>query len=462
LFILPHAVWSQERMPGGNMQARFSPISFEAVPLFGTDTSKAYVNIHYRIANSFFIFVNPGDPAAPRDELRARGQLLVELFDSLNVSVARDIRPIALIRTAAMAANEQFGEGDVEGATALVMPANKQLGGGNVEGAMSFAIPAGVYQIVFEVDDLESGRSSIDKNRTLTAHKVALKSLDLSPPFFAATDTIQHPGIRYVAFNHSTNVMFGGPRGGLVSQIYCQQCDSGLTVQWTLHGETDSRTPRIVELKGTKFDLTTGQLTLAAKEGPVVYDPRPSSPVWKALYVPLPLERLEPGHYSVQLRATDGKEKFSHELSFQVTWPGRPMSLMDWDIATDALRYIATPEEIDKILSAPTEQGQQLFQAFWRKRDPDTTTAYNEIMVEYYRRVDAATTRFSTSKEGDGYRTDRGRIYILFGPPTNTQRSLLPGQPVREIWTYNSVKKRFIFVDKNKSGNFILAESNNL
>jgi len=442
-FALPFVASAQERMPGGDMQARLSPILYEAIPVFGPDTSKAYVNIHYRIPNSFFVFVKPGDPAAPRDELRARGQLLVELFDSLNVSVARDIRPITLVRSAVTSAPAQAAEADIEGAA-------------------SFAIPAGVYQIVFEVDDLESGRTSVDRKRTVTARLATLKSLDLSAPFFASADTTRHPEIRYIAFNHGTNVMFGGPRGGLVSQIYCRECDSALTVQWTLRGETDSRTPRAVDLTGTRFKLTPGQLSLVTKEGPVAYDPGSLTTAWKALFVPLPLEKLEPGRYKVELKATDGKEKFSHEMAFQVIWPGRPMSLMDWDVATDALKYIATPQEVDRITSAPTDEGQELFRAFWRKHDPDTTTAYNEMMVEYYRRVDEATRRFSTTKEGDGYRTDRGKIYILFGPPTNTQRSLLPGQPVREIWTYDNVKKRFIFVDKNKSGNFILAESSNL
>ncbi len=461
LTILSSVVLAQDRTPGQQMQSRFSPVLYEAVSLFGPDSSKAYVNIHYRIPNSFFIFVKPGDSSVPGDELRARGQLLVEL-DSQGVSVARDIRAIALARTAATPGPEQFGAADSRTSPGFGGSGSDRTGAGDVEGEMTFAVPPGTYQIIFEVDDLESGRSSIDRNQTFTARSATLKSLDLSPPFFAYPDTAHHPGIRYTAFNHGTNVSFGNVHGGLLSQIYCSLCDSGLAVHWTMRGETESRAHRTVNLKGDLFELKTGQLAPAGKEGPVAYDVRPSDAAWRALYVPLPLERLEPGRYTVELNATDGKEKFLNERSFQVFWPGRPVSLTDWDIATDALRYIATPEEIDKMTSASTEEGEQLFQEFWKKRDPDTTSAYNEIMVEYYRRVDEASRRFSTTKEGDGYRTDRGRIYVLFGPPTNIQRSLLPGQPVREIWTYDNVKKRFIFVEKNKSGNFVLAETANL
>ncbi|HEY6953006.1 MAG TPA: GWxTD domain-containing protein, partial [Bacteroidota bacterium] len=124
--------------------------------------------------------------------------------------------------------------------------------------------------------------------------------------------------------------------------------------------------------------------------------------------------------------------------------------------------YIAKPEELNEITSSSTERGMKAFRAFWKKHDPDTTTAYNQIMVEYYRRVDEAIRQFSTIKDRDGYKTDRGRIYILFGPPSHTERSLLPDQPVREVWTYTNLKKRFIFTEKNKSGNYILTETTNL
>jgi GWxTD domain-containing protein len=193
-----------------------------------------------------------------------------------------------------------------------------------------------------------------------------------------------------------------------------------------------------------------------------VYEPQQSGQEWKILYVPLPMEDLEPGRYTVELDATDGKEHFKHEMSFRVIWPNRPMSLKDWDVATDALRYIAPPEEMDRILSASSEKGLQEFRAFWRKRDPDTASVYNPIMVEYYRRVDEAIRRFSTVKERDGYKTDRGRIYILNGPPTRIDRSVLPSQPSREIWTYDNIRKQFVFTEKNKSGNYILTQTINL
>jgi hypothetical protein len=56
----------------------------------------------------------------------------------------------------------------------------------------------------------------------------------------------------------------------------------------------------------------------------------------------------------------------------------------------------------------------------------------------------------------DGYRTDRGRIFILFGSPSITNRLLKPNAPPAEIWTYENLKKRFTFVDRQRNGNFTL------
>jgi GWxTD domain-containing protein len=442
LFCISFSVLSQERPRDREVPDRTPQVSFEAVSVFGSDSTKASVNIHYRIPRSFFVFVRSNDPAAARDEFVARGQLQVELFNEQDVSVAREIRPIALTRKSQPQAEEPQED---------------------IEGAIPFLVDTAQLNIVFEVDDLESGRSFLDKNHSVRARFAAHKSLDISPPFFASIDSTSQNGFRYFPINHGNNIRFGNAHGGIVSQVYCSGEDTAVKVNWILRGEADNKSQQLKDLKGSHFVLATGYLSLATKEGPVRYQAKPSRPAWKVLYVPMPMELLEPGQYKLEINATDGKEQFKHEMPFRVVWPNRPMSLVDWDIATDALRFIAKPEELDKIVSSSSEEGLAAFRAFWKKRDPDTTSAYNEIMVEYYRRVDEAIRQFSTVKDQDGYKTDRGRIYILNGPPTHIERSVLPGQPTREIWTYsNNIKKQFVFTERNKSGNFILTQSNNL
>jgi GWxTD domain-containing protein len=124
-----------------------------------------------------------------------------------------------------------------------------------------------------------------------------------------------------------------------------------------------------------------------------------------------------------------------------------------------ALSHIATEEELDQMNAFSSSTSKKAFHAFWRKRNPDTTRAYNPVMAEYYRRVDETILRFSSANEADGYRTDRGRIYILFGSPSITNRLLKPSNAPTEIWTYEKLKRRFTFTDQRKTGNYILIKT---
>jgi GWxTD domain-containing protein len=84
---------------------------------------------------------------------------------------------------------------------------------------------------------------------------------------------------------------------------------------------------------------------------------------------------------------------------------------LDEDVA-----YIITPEEraAFKQLSNDEERD-QFIEAFWRRRDPTPDTAENEFKEEHYRRIAYANDHFAAGVPG--WRTDRGRIYIVYGPP---------------------------------------------
>ena len=54
-----------------------------------------------------------------------------------------------------------------------------------------------------------------------------------------------------------------------------------------------------------------------------------------------------------------------------------------------------------------------------------------------------------------GWRSDRGRIYILYGEPERVESYSNQSDGIYEIWEYPSGIK-FIFLDRNRFGNFIL------
>lgn len=171
--------------------------------------------------------------------------------------------------------------------------------------------------------------------------------------------------------------------------------------------------------------------------------------------VEIPSLKMEAGSYKLGISA-NGKKA---EIAFQNLWLDSPMALKDLDLATRVVRYIATADEYDELTSGSFETRVNKFKTFWKKKDPTPNTVYNELMTEYFRRVDYAYMNFQSLKEY-GWRTDRGKIYILYGEPTSKQRVFPPGEPSEEIWIYAKLNKRFVFSDSDGKGTFRLNESN--
>src|ERR1700749_5222923 len=78
--------------------------------------------------------------------------------------------------------------------------------------------------------------------------------------------------------------------------------------------------------------------------------------------------------------------------------------------------YIITDEERKSFKQMSTdEEREQFVEAFWQRRDPTPDTVENEYKEEHYRRIAYANERYASG--APGWKMDRGRIYITFGPP---------------------------------------------
>src|SRR5579884_3745725 len=78
--------------------------------------------------------------------------------------------------------------------------------------------------------------------------------------------------------------------------------------------------------------------------------------------------------------------------------------------------YIITDEEKKAFKQLNTdEEREQFVENFWLRRDPTPDTEENEYKEEHYRRIAYANEHFASGIPG--WKTDRGRIYITFGPP---------------------------------------------
>ncbi len=131
------------------------------------------------------------------------------------------------------------------------------------------------------------------------------------------------------------------------------------------------------------------------------------------------------------------------------------------------VRYIITRKERKIFLELPDSEKESFKEEFWERRDPDPDTEENEFKMEYFTRLDRAESLF-IGEGRPGWMTDRGRIYILFGPPqyreTHTIESSDPTsflyRRCGEVWHYGGFP--VVFVDSSCTGNNLQLVTYNL
>ncbi len=93
--------------------------------------------------------------------------------------------------------------------------------------------------------------------------------------------------------------------------------------------------------------------------------------------------------------------------------------------------YIISDRERDIFKKLQTDEEREAFiEDFWRRRDPDPDTEENEYKEEYYERIAYANEHYASGVPG--WKTDRGRIYIMYGKPDELESHPAGGQYERE------------------------------
>lgn len=172
--------------------------------------------------------------------------------------------------------------------------------------------------------------------------------------------------------------------------------------------------------------------------------------------VQIPNQNFENSRYRVRL-FKNGENEHSGQKVINSQWLDMPVSLYNLDVAIEMMRFIVSSDELRRLQSGSTAERERKFREFWKERDPTPNTEFNELMAEYYRRIDYAYNNFTTMMS-PGYETDQGRSYILYGPPNNIERRLPTNAPTREIWTYPN--RTLIFEATTGFGDFrLISES---
>ena len=160
----------------------------------------------------------------------------------------------------------------------------------------------------------------------------------------------------------------------------------------------------------------------------------------------------------VILKISNEEKDVNDEYESKVIWFNKPFSLMDAEKAIEYLSYIESDSVISILLDENESDYPKILNEYWKKFDPTPETAYNEIIFEYYNRIDYAIREFRTISSSNGAKTDRGMVYIKFGKPNEIKRLSNPEGIIIETWTYVNPERKFSFIDKKGTGNFTIIE----
>ncbi len=171
----------------------------------------------------------------------------------------------------------------------------------------------------------------------------------------------------------------------------------------------------------------------------------------QAVNLGINIETLKPGNYQLKVAVFDSliNRKVEKALSFTIIATKERAEISIEDLPYyEAIEYFVSTKEYKYFLTLKDEGKRLYLKRFWQKHD------YKEIA----RRYEYADAHF---QEGylSGSKTDRGRIYIKFGPPDEIDNKQFEESKPYEYWQYYNGQE-FIFVDIRGTQEYILVWTN--
>lgn len=330
-----------------------------------------------------------------------------------------------------------------------------------IEGSLTVTLPPGDYSYVLQLKkgDEKEGQTSRKRNFRILPYQDKRQGNMIFVDSFQ--ENPDRPPGELDLTNFGNNVFFGEDfyvfvhlpqhRGSDSYQIKVNQIDIGsedTTFTKSVYSSAFTGKDVYENLKPA-LDQKNGKLHLnlaTVEEGEDYYIHK------------IPNSKFQNGAYRIIVSRNGQKNPVSVGL-YRSRWLDMPRSLLNVDVAIDMLRFIVDEKTIKNLKSGNQQEKERKFREFWKQRDPTPNTEFNELMAEYYRRVDYTYDKFSTVNV-NGYNTDRGEIYIKYGAPKNIERKFPAGEPAVEIWTYGE-NRTFVFRAVSGFGDFELVRNSN-
>ncbi len=384
------------------------PACSSEVPAFCVDASyfkrggKYWVEVYFSVTNSALQFVK-----SRRGEYRASADLLVILFEKGGAQVSGDTERLVL---RASRYDETTSADSVRTGT-MCLPAR-----------------AGDFTLAVTLGDRDTDMKS--------AIEIA----------FTVPEIEDLPSLSDIRFQEAGGRP-GAPPGPNVRRTYKGDVMT-VPFYFEVYAEADQLPVDVVYgVMNTREQVVFRDTVTVADEGRA------------AVEAGIPADAIGNGRFRliVGIPGDDGKFKVSRGKVFEVR--SRRLYLgKSLDSALDLLSYIAGGGFLDKLKKAGPEERKALWEEFWKEKDPTPDTPENEFYEEHIRRFEFANERFGTPFS-EGWKSDRGRIYIVYGEPDQVET--YPHETsagATEVWRYNNLGRRFVFVDDTGFGDYRLTE----
>lgn len=253
------------------------------------------------------------------------------------------------------------------------------------------ALEPGEYTVEVEARDLSVLQKRIRRSDALVVPAYRDGGRRLAGPFFVyradgRESSSETPGL-------ILNPRHTVPYGSESLQVYIEG-----------YGIPSDESVRVRVIGPDDEDLWNTEVQLSSGEGEVSH-----------LVIDLPGEVLPLGRLWVEAIIGDAEAPVGDRIPLVVTVSDQWM-VANFDEMLEFLSYIARPAELDSLRNATPSERAQLWDRFWERRDPRSEVGINAFRDNFFERLRLATLYFSEPGR-PGWKTERGEVYIVLGPP---------------------------------------------
>lgn len=315
------------------------------------------------------------------------------------------------------------------------------------QGVIKFKLANQEYDLVPSVTDKQSGQEA--KLNHFRVKKLNPKFLDFLLPIVTNGDKISFENDDiHVVTNFEGFIPFDKNDYHLIFPCVDTSVNK---INVTMINEHDT------VFSGTLKDSYLSSNSFTEYDGNIVIKNEPGKKTFRNFTLGDFSNKLKTGDLKIIVSKSDST-KYSENYFKQVIWFNKPFSLRDPEFAIKALKYMVSDSVVNKVMDVSKDKYGESLSEFWDKYDPTPETEFNELMNEYYLRVDFALRNFGTIAGKSGADTDRGKIFIKFGKPSYIERSSDEYGHMVERWVYKKERLNFIFIDKTGTGDFPLVK----